>query len=194
MAHEIAELVAVEAIGGEHAIAAARDDCLAIGGEAVGPVLIAIGRPALDGDARGLAVLQDDREWRRSRNRRPCGAASDKAPKLAWARTQPSALRQARARPAPHRRRQAQGEFERAVDQLGLVLRPTVLPQAMLRPSAAKPTAQTCAGPCPFSTALRLAGLRVPDVDLLDCSPPPVATSCPSGEKALAITILSCFV
>ena len=45
-------------IGGEHAIAAAGDDGLAIGGEAVGAVGVAIGGATLDGGGN-LAALFD---------------------------------------------------------------------------------------------------------------------------------------
>ena len=58
MAHEIAELVARAVIGGEHAIAAARDDGFAIGRETIGPVPIAIRGVAGDGGNRA-PVLRD---------------------------------------------------------------------------------------------------------------------------------------
>src|SRR5262245_36645833 len=49
MADEAAQLLAGTIIGGEHTIHAARNDGLAIGGEAIGAVIIAVGRAALDG-------------------------------------------------------------------------------------------------------------------------------------------------
>jgi hypothetical protein len=58
MADEIAELVALAVIDGEHAVVAAGDDGLDIGGEAVGAMTIAIGGVALDG-GDGLAVPHD---------------------------------------------------------------------------------------------------------------------------------------